>query len=160
MVQFALALTRMRPRLETYAEKTDRQIDAAATRAGGETRAVVARVMRLVDRKRRLVDLALIWSRMTAALTEKEKRVLCERCGSRTEESIAEELGVCRGTVRNYYNRALDKCVFALSSVKKTGFDLGEYDDILGLPVGKEFTAEPRLLRSVRRKRCYPVGRN
>ncbi len=144
MKRFALALAKMRPRLESYAEKTDKQIDRVATRAGGETMAAVARVMSLVDRKRRLVDLAVIWSRMTAALTENEKRVLCERSEARTEESIAEELGVCRGTVRNYYNRALDKCAFALGSVRQTGFDLNEYDELLNLPVGRTISVEPR----------------
>lgn len=134
MKRFALALAKLKPRLERHAEITDRQIDRIATSAGGETCAVVAKVMSLVDRKRRLVDLALIWSRMIASLTENEKRVLCERSISRTEESIAEELGVCRGTVHNYLNRALEKCGYALFAIKQTGFDLNEYGDLLGLP--------------------------
>lgn len=138
MKRFAIALAKLKPRLESCAEKTDKQIDRLATHAGGETSAVVAKVMSLVDRKRRLVDLALIWSRMTASLSEKEKRVLRERSEARTEESLAEEMGVCRGTIRNYFNRALEKCMYALFAVRQTGFDLGEYDELLGLPVGRE----------------------
>lgn len=131
MNEYAIAILKTRPRLEQAEEKLQAKLERLACGMCGDTMKVIDKMLTIIDLKRQLVDIAEAYGRLAACMTKSEMIALTERLKGAREESIAEELGLCRNTVRALVERAGYKCDGAVTAMKKSGLDPTDYEEAL-----------------------------
>ena len=127
MDNFALGIIASAPRLKKYAVRTDALLDRTAADATLTTERAIKRMLRLIERKRAAEAAADLYRRMMSVMTERERTAIRGRAAGRTEESLAEEIGVCRSTVHACAVRALEKCRWMLGAMRKSGYDFSVF---------------------------------
>ncbi len=133
MNEYAVAILKAYPRLERAEEKLQARIERLASSMSGETVWVIDRILALIETKRQLIDIAEAYRRLSSSMTESELTVLKDKVGGMQEESISDELGVCRNTVRAMIERAAKKCENVVFAMKKSGLDPDEFKEALCL---------------------------
>lgn len=131
MNEYAIAILKARPRLEQAEEKLQAKLERLACGMCGETTEVIDKMLEVIDLKRQLTDIAEAYRRIESCLTGNELTALTERLNGEHEESIAEELGVCRNTVRITLERAGYKCDGVITAMKKSGLDPTDFAQML-----------------------------
>ena len=144
MNEYAIAILKARPRLEQAEEKLQAKLERLACGMCGDTMEVIDKMLTIIDMKRQLVDVAEAYSRMSACMTKNELTALTEKLKGVRDESIAEELGVCRNTVRALVERAGYKCDGAVTARKKSGLDPTEFTEALTVFGGLRTSAAHR----------------
>ena len=126
MKDYVYAVVRIQPKLGGYCEKTDDAIGRTGLNICGETAAVVESMERLIDLKRRLVNLSVIYREMVSGLAESELFALKAAAAGDTLSLISESLGISVSSAARLLWRIKSKCGRVL-----TRFGIDEYGDVL-----------------------------
>ena len=100
-------------------EITDAKINAVALNPFGETSSQCRKLMKLTDRKRRLVNMQVLSHRLRCCLDEEEKELMRMCLEGLSYGDISEVLGLSKATAYRRTKKAADKCEAAL---EKLGF--------------------------------------
>ena len=133
MKEYVKILMQVAPSFERLEVRLDCMLDKLSVCFGSNTEEVATAVMHVIDLKRQLVDLFDAYEYMVNRLTYIERRVLEGRLTHVKDQSLADELGVSRNTVRALRNSALLKCTIALEKLNARGLNLEDCADVLRL---------------------------
>lgn len=138
MKEYVTALMRIRPKLEKIERALERKLEQVALDRRADTAKTVARVMRVIDWKRQVADLAEAHRRLTSCFGERERTVAEGKASGLTEAEIASRIGLSPRSVRTVAARVDRIYETVLAAMKKTGLDPSSCSEILvrfgGLP--------------------------
>ena len=106
MMAWILTILYLDGRLEAAAARLDDRIAAVALNPFGDTMRQCARLVRLNDRKRRLVNMQVLSHRLSCCLKEEEAALMRLCLAGVSYGDLARVLGVSRSTVYNRLNKA------------------------------------------------------
>ncbi|MBR6789050.1 MAG: hypothetical protein IKM44_04510 [Clostridia bacterium] len=113
--------------------KIDEAMESLSLNFHADTKTAIETMIKMVDVKRQLVDVATAYEEMINCLTDDESEALDGRYNGVSDGIIANTLGVSRNTVIALRHSALVKCAVTLERLKKTGVDVSKATDALAL---------------------------
>lgn len=119
MMAWILTILYLDGRLEAAAARLDDRIAAVALNPFGDTMRQCARLMRLNDRKRRLVNMQVLSHRLSCCLKEEEAALMRLCLAGVSYGDLARVLGVSKATAYRRVKCAAARCVREL---EKLGF--------------------------------------
>ena len=121
-----LAFVKLQSKLEGYCQKTDIALEQTARNINRETATVIEEMERLIDLKRKLVNLSVIYKEMADSVDAREMYIIGMSAAGDPLCVIAEELNVSTATAMRALSRIKNKCGRILSR-----YGIEQYDDIL-----------------------------
>ena len=119
MMTWILTILHLEDRLEAAAARLDDRIAAVALNPFGDTMRQCERLMRLNDRKRRLVNMQVLSHRLRCCMKAEEAALLRLLHAGVSYGDLAQALGVSKATAYRRVKCAAAKCVREL---EKLGF--------------------------------------
>lgn len=147
MKGWILAIFKLRCKLIALTDGIDKKIAVSATSFSACTKDNIQSIMTLIDVKRRLVNLEVLYKKMLVRLDLNERELLKNYAAGMSLADIAESEHFSRCSVYRYILRAFSKCISAL---EKCGYNAdkleSEYMDIY--VVRKTYLSAKRRLKS------------
>lgn len=119
-------LIKLQPRLEVYADMTDRALERTALDHKRETAELAAELERLVELKIQLVNLAVICREVDNALDDGERDIINAAIRGATFAEMGDALGISRSAAARRADKVKEKCARLLGR-----YDMDRYADLL-----------------------------